>query len=219
MITSDVDPELVQEIFNDPSIKKEYEKRLNERKLISRNQRIGALIETLFNEFINNLKSQGVAINIKREPFGSDYLLTEDSSDLVNDNYEREGFKINDWLVELKATGKDYAAMTILQAQTASKNKDGYALIVVPLDGTEPDINFVKQNAKVISNIGARIEDVIADYDEIELRKKDLTTEKNGVSVNVEDQNVRLRIESAVWSSYDVYTIEEFVLTKFSKPR
>ena len=109
--------------------------------------------------------------------------------------------------------------MTILQAQTASKNKDGYALIVVPLDGTEPDINFVKQNAKVISNIGARIEDVIADYDEIELRKKDLTTEKNGVSVNVEDQNVRLRIESAVWSSYDVYTIEEFVLTKFSKPR
>ena len=99
MITSDVDPELVQEIFNDPSIKKEYEKRLNERKLISRNQRIGALIETLFNEFINNLKSQGVAINIKREPFGSDYLLTEDSSDLVNDNYEREGFKINDWLV------------------------------------------------------------------------------------------------------------------------
>lgn len=50
MITSEIDPELVQEIFNDPNIRNEYEKKINERKLINRNQKMGKLIETLFKE-------------------------------------------------------------------------------------------------------------------------------------------------------------------------
>ena len=176
MITSDADPELVQEIFNDPNIKSEYEKRLRERKLISRNQHIGKLIEELFKEYIEQLKAIGYSINIERKPFGSDYIITEESSDFVNENNQREGFKLNNWLVELKATGKAYAAMTPLQAKTASssESKDNYALIVVPLDGTEPDIDYIKSEARVINDIGYKISSVIADFNEVELRKSTL---------------------------------------------
>jgi len=211
MITSNVDPELVQEIFNDPGIQNEYKKRLNERKLIKRNQKIGALIEQLFTELINTLKEKGVKINIKREPFGSDYLLTDESSDLLNYDREEEIFKINDWLIELKATGKDFAAMTSLQAKTATDKKDNYALIVVPLDGSEPDIEYVRTNAKVVGRIGYKLSHLIKDFNDIESKKSQIMTEQDGVSVDIEDQNVRFRVNSSVWDSNDGISISEFI--------
>lgn len=217
MITSNVDPELVQEIFNDPGIQNEYKKRLNERKLINRNQKIGALIEQLFTELINKLKEKGVKINIKREPFGSDYLLTNDTSDLVNDDRKEEVFKINNWLIELKATGKDFAAMTSLQAKTASEKKDNYALIVVPLDGSEPDIEYVRTNAKVVGKIGYKLSHLIQDFNDIESKKSQLKTEQDGVSVDIEDQNVRFRVNSSVWDSDDGISISDFINKNFEE--
>lgn len=215
MITSDADPELVQAIFNDPNIRKEYEKKQNERKLIHRNQTIGKLIETLFKEYIETRKENSITVNIEREPFGSDYILTDESSDLVNGNNQREGFKINNWLVELKATGKEHAAMTPLQAETATLQKDNYALIVVPLDGTEPDIEYLKTNAKVISNIGHKIEKVFDDFNDIEDKKNDLTHGQDGISVNIEDQNIRFRVSSSVWKSEQT-DIETFINNQFT---
>lgn len=215
MITSEIDPELVQEIFNDPNIRNEYEKKINERKLINRNQKMGKLIETLFKEYIEKLKEAGITVNIAREPFGSDYILTDESSDLVNSADQREGFKINNWLVELKATGKEHAAMTPLQAKTATLQKDNYALIVVPLDGTEPDIEYLKTNAKVINNIGHKIDKVYNDFNEVEIKKDGLTHGQDGISVNIEDQNIRFRVSSSVWESEQT-DIETFVKTQFA---
>jgi hypothetical protein len=215
MITSDADPELVQEIFNDPNIRKEYEKRLNERKLINRNQTIGKLIEDLFKEYIEQLRESGVIINIHREPFGSDYILTEESSDLVNNENQREGFRINNWLVELKATGKEHASMTPLQAKTATEQKDNYSLIVVPLDGTEPDIEYLRRNAKVISSIGHKIDTVFSDFNEVEIKKNKLNNGQDGISVTIEDQNIRFRVSSAVWSSGQT-DIETFIKKYFT---
>lgn len=217
MITSNVDPELVQEIFDDPGIQNEYQKRLNERKLINRNQKIGALIEELFKKLVQKLKEKGVSINIKREPFGSDFILTDESSDLVNKDRKEEVFKINDWLIELKATGKDYAAMTSLQAETATEKKDNYALIVVPLDGSEPDIEYVQNNAKVVGKIGYKVSHIIKDFNDIETKKNQLKTEKDGVSVDIEDQNVRFRVNSSVWDSPDGISITEFIDNYFDE--
>ena len=215
MITSDADPELVQEIFNDPNIRKEYEKRLNERKLINRNQAIGKLIEDLFKEYIEQLRQSGVIINIEREPFGCDYILTEESSDLVNSENQREGFRINNWLVELKATGKEHASMTPLQAKTATEQKDNYSLVVVPLDGTEPDIEYLRRNAKVISSIGHKIDTVFRDFNDVEIKKNNLNNGQDGISVNIEDHNIRFRVSSTVWS-LGQSDIETFIRKHFS---
>ncbi|WP_313672623.1 sacsin N-terminal ATP-binding-like domain-containing protein [Sphingobacterium multivorum] len=214
MITSDADPELVQEIFNDPGIKREYERRLNERRLIGRNQNIGSMVEKLFTKYINELRGEGISVNIERKPIGSDYILTDQSSDLVNESNEREGFQINDWLIELKATGKEHAAMTPLQAEKATKEKANYALVVVPLDGTDPDIEYLRKNAKVVKDIGYRINDLYTDFNDVEIKKGDLYSGKDGISVNIENQNVRFHVKSQIWISEQT-TIESFVKSNF----
>jgi hypothetical protein len=169
----------------------------------------------LFKEYIEQLKESGVIINIHREPFGSDYILTEESSDLVNNENQREGFRINNWLVELKATGKEHASMTPLQAKTATEQKDNYSLVVVPLDGTEPDIEYIKRNAKVISNIGHKIDTVFSDFNDVEIKKNNLNNGQDGISVNIEDQNIRFRVSSTVWSSGQS-DIETFIRKYFT---
>ena len=190
-------------------------KRLNERKLINRNQTKGKLIEDLFKEYIEQLRESGVVINIHREPFGSDYILTEESSDLVNKENQREGFRIYNWLVELKATGKEHASMTPLQAKTATEQKDNYSLVNVPLDGTEPDIEYLRLNAKVISNIGHKIDTVFSDFSDVEIKKNNLNNGQDGISVSIEDQNIRFRVSSEVWS-LEQTDIETFVKKYFT---
>lgn len=215
MITSGVSPELAQEIFSDPVIQNEYKKRLDNKKLINRNQQLGALVEELFMELILKLKEQGVNIDITRKPFGSDYLLSDESSDLVNDNKQEEIFNINDWLIELKATGKNFAAMTSLQATTAADKKDNYALVVVPLDGSDLNIEYVRTHAKVVGNIGYKLLPVMGEFNDIESQKNELITGHDGVSVNIEDHNVRFRIDSAVWNTKDGVSISEFIESNF----
>jgi hypothetical protein len=215
MITSDANPELVQEIFNDPNVRKEYEKRLNERKLIARNQTIGKLIEDLFTEYIESLRESGATINIKREPFGSDYIISEESSDFVNSKNEREAFKINNWLIELKATKMTHASMTPLQAKTATEQKEKYSLVVVPLSDSEPDIEYLRRNAKVITNIGHRIETVFRDFTDVENKKDILSDGQNGISVNIEDQNIRFKVSSDIWLS-EPTNIELFIRNNFA---
>jgi hypothetical protein len=214
MITSGIDPELALEIINDQNIIKEHEKNKKERELINRNQSIGKLVEDLFREYIEQMSKNGISVSIKREPFGSDYILTEESSDLVDDEKRPEIFFINDWLVELKATSGEFAAMTQLQAKTAKEKKERYALIVVPLDGTEPDIDYLRKNARVINDIGSKIDVLYNDFNEVEMRKNNLNNGKDGISVNIEDHNIRFRVSSAVWNEKK-QGIEEFIAENF----
>jgi hypothetical protein len=122
---------------------------------------------------------------------------------------------INNWLVELKATGKDYALMTTKQAHTSVENKDHYALIVVPLDGREPDLDFVKQKAIVISRVGFKLENVIKEFDSVQQAKESLRYDKDGVSVDLENETVRFRIRSAIWNGQDVLSIRDFIKNNF----
>ncbi|MFL9837197.1 hypothetical protein ABS768_06800 [Flavobacterium sp. ST-75] len=216
IITSNIDPELVQAIFSDPNIRKEYENRLSQRNLIQRNQNIGATVERLFKELIINYNTDGINININRKPFGSDYILTEDSSDLVNQNGERESFQIGTWLIELKATGKQSASMTELQVKTAVKPNQNYALIVIPLQDCEINIEYIRSNAKVIVDIRSYLQSIHNDYSNIKFQKEGLIQGKNGVSVEIEEQSVRFKIASSVWNKIGVYSIESFVATNFS---
>lgn len=214
MIISDADPELVQEIFNNADIQAEYEKKLIQKKLIGRNQQIGALVEQLFKECILELKNEGYSVSIERKPFGSDYIITEDSADLVNEKKQEEIFEINEWLVELKATGKSFAAMTELQAKTASANKEKYALVIVELDGSELDLEYVRKNATVLDTIGEKIGKLLPEFNDIQYKKSKLTLGEGGVSVNIDDNNIRFRVQSNVWRN-DNQSIKEFVHSKF----
>ncbi|KQS46553.1 hypothetical protein ASG38_12220 [Flavobacterium sp. Leaf359] len=216
IITSNISPQLVQAIFSDPNIRKEYESRLNQRKLIQRNQDIGAKIEKLFKELIKKYNADGVNIHIDRKPFGSDYILSENSSDLVNESGQREAFEIGNWLIELKATGKEFAYMTELQAKTAVIPNQNYALVVVPLEGDEIDSDLIKSNAKVITNIGTLLHVIHSDYKKIKFQKEGLFQGQNGISVEIEEQSVKFKIDSSIWNNINVLSIEDFVLKNFT---
>jgi len=141
--------------------------------------------------------------------------LTDESSDLVNSENQREAFIINNWLIELKATGKEHASMTPLQAKTATEQKENYSLVVVPLDGTEPDIEYLRINARVISKIGHKIDTVFNDFKDVENKKINLNNGQEGISVNIEDQNIRFRVSSTVWRSGQT-DIETFIKKNFT---
>jgi len=216
LITSNADPELVEEIFKNEDIQKEYERRLKQKKIIGRNQQIGYLIEQLFRQYVQELKNEGYQISLERKPLGSDYIITDESSDLVNDKNQREVFEINGWLIELKATGKAYAAMTELQAETAWQNKEKYVLVVVELDGSEINLDYVKSRALAVDSIGEKIGKVLPEFNEIQTKKSKLTSGEDGVSVNIEENNVRFRIQYDVWQTKGI-SIKEFIELKFKK--
>jgi hypothetical protein len=211
ILTSGIKPDLALEIFYDHRVREEYEKRLATKKLISRNQKIGYFVEELFNELIKNTDE----IKIERKPFGSDYIISNESSDLVNEENQEVIFQINNWFIELKATGKDYAAMTELQVKTAVEKKENYALIVVELNGTEPDIKYLQKYAKVISDIGNKVEGVYSDFQNITNMKNNLDEGNNGISVNFEEQSIRFRINSMIWKK-ETQTIDVFLRDKFN---
>ena len=151
------------------------------------------------------------------KPIGSDYILTEDSSDLVNENMQEDLIKINEWLIELKATRKSDAMMTHSQAKMAVEKKNNYALIVVPLDNSEPDIEFIRNNAKVVENIGCKLSNTVENFSGFESRKDELTNEvNNGISVNIDESNAKFKVDSSVWEEHGI-SIDEFINNHFGK--
>ena len=48
-------------------------------------------------------------------------------------------------------------------------------------------------------------------------KKSQLKTEQDGISVDIEDQNVRFRVNSSVWNSNDGISISEFINKHFDE--
>jgi len=219
MILSEIEPELVLNIFSDPYIEEEYRKRCATRILIERNQHVGYLVEKLFKELIDNTEG----IQIVRKPQGRDYdifryTILDEFSDFVNEKGEEIQLEINKWLIEIKATRKDCTAMTEFQAETAVEKKANYALIVVELDetGPDPDIEDLRKYAKVISDIGYKIERIYPDYLDVTDRKNNLWEGEDGISVNFDEKSIRFKIDSKIWRESS-QTIEMFIKEKIIK--
>jgi len=84
----------------------------------------------------------------------------------------------------------------------------------VPLDGIEPDLEYLRQNTRVIHNIGYKIDNVFADFSEIELKKSNLHNGQNGISVSIEEQNIRFRVNASIWNNEHI-SIKAFIKTFF----
>lgn len=97
------------------------------------------------------------------------------------------------------------------------KPDQNYALIVVPLQGVDLNIRYIRTNAKVIIDIASNLKLIHNEYNTIEIQKRMLSKGKNGVSVDIEEQTVRFKIVSDIRKSTDIPTIEEFVINNFSQ--
>ena len=61
-------------------------------------------------------------------------------------------------MIELKAVGKDKAAMTAYQAQRAVEEKDHYALVVLVLEENGINEEAIINRARFVTNIGYVVE-------------------------------------------------------------
>jgi hypothetical protein len=212
----------ISDLLQDPKVKEDYEKRVKTRAQIKKNQDIGYTVESLFKEYIEDLKAAGKNISIRREPHGSDYAIYEDEiEDLLEgseDNYIEKMFAVKnekiEWLLELKSTKTKSVAMSDLQAETAKTNKENYALIVVEIDESqEIDIEYIKNNAMVFDDVGDKLDKLVDEYIGVQDLAADLEAESNGISVNFNDKSAKFRIKYNTWTN--AASIEYFLKQHF----
>jgi hypothetical protein len=174
-----------------------YRKRLQNTELINRNQQIGGLLEKEFKKLF--LRPEFSHLDIERKPFGSDYIISPESSDLVDENGQKIVFRVGSWYLELKAIGRDYAAMTKLHAQRAVENPTSYALVVLPLDNYEINADNILHHVRFVRDIGVIL---TAKYNEVGLLKTQqnvVTIPTDKVEVAIEEEDIRYHVKSSVW--------------------
>ncbi|WPV67041.1 ATP-binding protein [Chitinophaga sp. LS1] len=202
LLTANLDPVLAEVMLKDRSLQNEYRKRQQNMELINRNQQIGGLLEKEFKKLF--LRPELLHLDIERRPFGSDYIISPESSDLVDENGEKIVFRVGSWYLELKATGKDYAAMTRLQAQRAVENPSSYALVVLPLNNYEINADNILKYIRFVRNIG---EILTAKYNEVNLLKTQqslvaIPTDK--IEVAMEEEDIRYNVKASVWTHGEI---------------
>jgi len=186
--------ELAAEIREHPEIIDSIEERKNRRSKIRRNQQIGRLVEQLLQQEL-----EACGLTVRRTGIGSDF---EVESDFVEDE-EEIGFELagagGSTLIEVKSTRVDQVRMTPAQARRACSLHDRFALCVVPLDGVVPTGETVREQLRVVFNIGAHLESTVADYESLEQLTDDACQPHGAVALEIVEGEVRFRIGSAIW--------------------
>jgi hypothetical protein len=126
ILSSNLAPEEASEMAKDEKFRKEFKERKERYEKVRQNQDLGKKMENAFKALFQ--RPEYVHLTVNRKPFGSDFEMIPEF-DLVNEEGKEELLEIGPWLVELKATGKDYAAMTALQGKwrLCSKRAANYA--------------------------------------------------------------------------------------------
>jgi len=190
--------ELASELKEDPELLAKIEQSRENRKRVAENQRVGALVEEIFKEM---LEDKGFVV--KRTGIGSDYSV---ESDVVVDG-EESGLSIQGhgkkFLVEIKATRLDAVRMTITQMKTAVENKKEFVVCYVQLQGLEPDRESVENQCRFIFDIGSKVEGLWQELSRLRMAKAQCSTwaEEGDLKLEIDELGARLRIGNEAWES------------------
>ena len=190
---------LAEDIKEDGEFFDHLEERRQRRRMVRENQRLGALVEELVRE---SLEDEG--FNVRRTGVGSDFAIqprpaAEDEQ--IRLKLTRDG---RTWLVEIKSARDDSVRITSVQARTSVKHDSGYLLCVVPIShGPEdPDNEDVRRRMRFVDGIGARLADICADLDHFEKLRDSVTVEDAaGLRLELHSGSPRIRIASTVWKA------------------
>lgn len=215
LITSNnINPDLAQTMLEDPDLQKIYENKEKTKGQIKRNQEIGYLFEKKFKELLNSEKYKELGLEIERVPRGSDFEISlarhEELEDIV-ENGQVINWRIGNIFLELKATSKEYAEMTEVQAEKARDFSKNYALVVLPLAGYPIDEYNIWARTKFIVSIGDIIENKYNSYLEYKGKRLDITKEDEQAKIFIEEGKTRFQIKSKMWSTENSFTFEQFL--------
>ena len=186
--------ELTTEIREHPEIIDSIEERKSLRRKIQRNQEIGRLVEHLLRQEL-----EGCGLTVRRTGIGSDF---EVESDFV-ENDEEMGLELagpgGSTLIEVKSTRVDQVKMTPVQADRACSLHDRFALCVVPLDDDLPTGETIREQLRVVFDIGAHLESALSDYEALQQIAGDACRPRGAIELEIVEGEARFRIGRAIW--------------------
>jgi len=204
LLTSGMSASEAVSLITDPETVANFRERKEKKKQLEANQSTGNNFEKVFEKII---KSYSPELEIRREPWGSDYIIEHDFINPETDN--EEVFNIDGHYVELKATGKDYAAMTPLQVETAVKQQEHYSLVVLELDGVVINEEAILQNTYVISNVGYLLEKKYASLLKIKGVEDEVQEDSGDIQIVMQPGEVRFHIQKKLWRTGR--SLEDFI--------
>lgn len=194
-------PQYLEDLRNDEALPEVLNERRDQRRRVQENQHLGSQIEVLVRQ---SLESEGFIV--RRTGIGSDFAIE------FNDVTRLELAKSDKtWLVEVKATRDNRVKMTDKQAVTSVEEGDRFLLCVVQVQGEVADLesNTVRDSMLFVANIGHRLNDFCNSLNSLnELRETITAGESEGIQLEVDSGNARIRIANSVWEN-DGFRIED----------
>ncbi|MBL0233113.1 MAG: hypothetical protein IPQ08_05550 [Chitinophagaceae bacterium] len=176
--------EVANAIENDPEIINIIEQRRIEREEELERNEIGEKVERVLAEA---LKQHG--FEVRKEIYGKDLVIS----------ISRNNTKYS---LEVKSTiNQSYVSMTPLQARTAVKETDNYALCVVHKNGTALTKEYVRKYSKFVIDIGERLIDKVQEVQEFESAKSEIANTNEEIDLFYENNlEYKFKISNTVWT-------------------
>ncbi len=190
--------ELANDLKEDPGLLSKLEESREKRKQVAENQRVGALVEQLFEEML-----EGKGFVVERTGIGSDYSIESD----IFENGEEIGLSVkgNDkqYLVEIKATKGDAVRMSSKQMETAVLQNKRFVVCYVKLPNEEANMEIVEKQCRFILGIGDKVDDLWRELQTLcsAKNKCDSRAKKGDLTLEVDELGARLRIGNETWRS------------------
>lgn len=210
LTSGNIKPELAVEMLQDPKLQEVYQSQKDRRDKIKENQNIGYLFEKIFRDIFDSKEFKQDGFTINRTAIGSDFGVVYEH-DVLDDNGKETLFKIDQILIELKATGKNYAEMTPTQGEEATKNSNNYVLAVLPLKGYEIKEESVREHTRFVIDIAKPLKKRYDEFLSYTGEKQKVIQDQEGVNLFIEDGKIRYQVKEDVWESSNALTFECFV--------
>ena len=184
----------LEDLKNDEALPNVLSERRERRRQVQENQHLGRQIEKLVKQSL-----QGAGFTVRRTGIGSDFAIEfNDITRLVLAKSDRT------WLVEVKATRDNRVRMTDKQAVTSVKEGDGFLLCVVPVQGKIADLeaNTVRDSMLFVAGLGPRLDGFCNDLNDLNEMRDTITAEESeGIQLEVDSGNARIRVANSVWEN------------------
>jgi len=170
--------------------------RQQRREMVKRNQELGALVESLFEQAF-----AGTDLVPKRTGPGHDYLIKPAEGEEDDAGQIQITGPKGVVFVEIKSTTVGVARMSVKQVQEAVANKERYFLCVVSVQDSNLNVDDFKAKARFVTNIGELFQNLWSEY--VSMQNAVLKTPKyeSGLAIELTDQQAKFRVDETVWQA------------------
>lgn len=176
--------DVAKAIENDPEILEIIERRQKEREEELERNEVGEKVERALADAL-----QQYGFTVKKEIFGRDLVISLKKDD-------------SKYSIEVKSTSREsYISMTPFQAKSAVEEADNYALCVVHKKGTTVNEEYIRQNAKFVTDIGFKLKNKVVEVVEFEHNKTEIANTNEDIDLFYENSlQYKYKVSSNIWT-------------------